>query len=426
MTVNKGLKSLVESTPNFSNQALENAINEIKAVDKDDGHQFILSQFAVDEAIRDNTVLTQTQKNDALETLYNAQPHLQIGRYLTDIIRHTNTILDGSIIPGNPDVVTGEDGQGTFSEILQLVQGLQHTIPAQFGLTAAEQSKDVNDHLGSLNNIFTTTDDSSAPVFTRLKRIMELIDTNSRTTSALNLAITNTAAANFAIQTFLAGVVADSTDFQTTLDNRINTAVGFYSTLQTRLSEIPGDPTTDLVAIREEINVQVALENTNITTLRSYTSTLTENSAYIGLADDPQLRNLMANVAQDPNWISYFNDFEANQSNLNPIYNTNTDSDKSAIIDQVLANSGLPDVLDPFDLEAVAAKAQRDDRIDTANYDRFTTEQKITKSCEQLGIITANRSITALSGRLLDNMNQHDRDEIARRLDLNESANTIS
>ena len=159
MTVNKGLKSIAESSPNFSNQALENAINDIKAVDKDDGHQFILSQFAVDEAIRDNTVLTQTQKNDALETLYNAQPHLQIGRYLTDIIRHTNTILDGSIIPGNPDVVTGEDGQGTFSEILQLVQGLQQTIPAQFGLTAAEQSKDVNDHLGSLNNIFTTTDD---------------------------------------------------------------------------------------------------------------------------------------------------------------------------------------------------------------------------------------------------------------------------
>ena len=65
MTVNKGLLSIVENEPNFSNQALENAVNEIKAVDKDDGHQFILSQFAVDEAIRDNTVLSQTQKNDA-------------------------------------------------------------------------------------------------------------------------------------------------------------------------------------------------------------------------------------------------------------------------------------------------------------------------------------------------------------------------
>ena len=426
MTVNKGLKSLVESTPNFSNQALENAINEIKAVDKDDGHQFILSQFAVDEAIRDNTVLTQTQKNDALETLYNAQPHLQIGRYLTDIIRHTNTILDGSIIPGNPDVVTGEDGQGTFSEILQLVQGLQQTIPAQFGLTAAEQSKDVNDHLGSLNNIFTTTDDSSAPVFTRLKRIMELIDTNSRTTSALNLAISNTATANFAIKTFLAGVVADSTDFQTTLDNRINTAVGFYSTLQTRLSEIPGDPTTDLVAIREEINVQVALENTNLTGILDYVSTLSDNIAFTSLAEDDTLRDLMANVAQNTNWQTYFTNYDQEKANSNPIYTTNTDSDKSSIIDQVLADSGLPDVTDPTDLEAVAAKAQRDTRIDTANYDRFNTERKIIKSCEQLGITTSNRTLSALSRTLLNNMNQHDRDEIARQLDLNESANTLT
>ena len=63
MTVNKGLKSIAESSPNFSNQALENAINEIKNVDKDDGYQFIKSQFDLDKAIHDNTVLTQTQKH---------------------------------------------------------------------------------------------------------------------------------------------------------------------------------------------------------------------------------------------------------------------------------------------------------------------------------------------------------------------------
>ena len=74
----------------------------------------------------------------------------------------------------------------------------------------------------------------------------------------------------------------------------------------------------------------------------------------------------------------------------------------------------------------MAAKAQRDTRIDTANYDRFTVEQQITKSCEQLGITTSNRTINALSGTLLNNMNQHDRDEIARQLDLNESADTLS
>ena len=92
----------------------------------------------------------------------------------------------------------------------------------------------------------------------------------------------------------------------------------------------------------------------------------------------------------------------------------------------MLTDSGLPDVTDATDFEAVANKAKRDSRIDTANFDRFTTEQIITKSCTQLGITTANRTIQSLSNTLLRNMNQHDRDEIARQLDLNESADTLS
>ena len=58
MAVNKGFKSLVESSPEFSNQNLENAINEIKNVDKDDGYLWIKSAFDMDTAIHDNTVLT--------------------------------------------------------------------------------------------------------------------------------------------------------------------------------------------------------------------------------------------------------------------------------------------------------------------------------------------------------------------------------
>ena len=96
------------------------------------------------------------------------------------------------------------------------------------------------------------------------------------------------------------------------------------------------------------------------------------------------------------------------------------------MIDKVLTDSGLPDVTDATDFEAVANKAKRDSRIDTANYDRFTVEQQLIKSCEQLGITTANRTIQSLSNTLLRNMNQHDRDEIARQLDLNESADTLS
>ena len=117
MAVNKGLKTILESSPNFSNQALENAINDIKAIDQDDGHQFILSQFLVDEAIRDNTVLTTSQKNDALEAIIAAQPHLQIGRILSDLVRHTASQIDGSMMTATDDV--SNPVSGTFLEMLQ-------------------------------------------------------------------------------------------------------------------------------------------------------------------------------------------------------------------------------------------------------------------------------------------------------------------
>ena len=426
MTINQGLLSLVNSSPNFSNQALENAINDIKSIDKDDGHQFILSQFNVDTAIRDNTILTTSQKNDALETLYAAQPHLHIGRYLNDVIRHTNTILDGSILP----VVAGTENfpQGTFLEILQLVQSIQTLIPQLYGVSASEKSRDVNDHLGSLNNMFIDTEDSSEPVFTRLKRIMQLIDTTSRanTVSGLNLAITNAAAGNLNLKTFLATLSDDSTDFQQSLDNMVNLAANKYSTLQTRLSEIAGDPTTDLVAIREEIITQVNLENSNVSGIRTYVETLSNNIGYTSLAEDNELRKLMARVSQTSEWRDYFENYETRKNNLNPVYNVGTDSDKITIIERVMLNRGLPDVTDYVNLDAVATKTKNDSRIDTKDFEKKTTEQIITAACNQLGITTANRSIYNQSRELLNKMNEYDKQLISDELDANQTANTIT
>ena len=423
MPIKKGLASLVNSTPEFSNQGLENAINEIKAIDKDDGHQFILSQFLLDEAIHDNTVLTTTQKNDALETLGNAQPHLQIGRYLKDVVRHTSTILDGTVVfLANPDT----EDTASFLEILSTVQAIQNLIPDLYGVPASEKSRDVNDHLGTLNNKFLETEDSAAPVFTRLKEIMQLIDTNSRNTSALNLAITNAATANLNLRTFLAGIVADSTDFQTTLDNRVNSVVTMFSTLQTRLSEISGDPTTDLVAIREEINTQVALEKSNLAGIRTYSQTLNDVFTYTSLADNEDTRLLMTRIAQNPNWIAYFRDYEENSAALNPVYELLPGETRSGAIDRLLADAGLPDVLDSVDLEAVADKAKRDPRIDTKNFDRLTVEQQITNACKQLGISVDNRTILNQSDSLLNNLNKHDRDRLEKALELNSETDTYS
>ena len=415
MAVNKGLLTLVENEPNFSNQALENAVDTLKV-------GWVIKSSDLDTAIQDNTVLTTSQKNDLKDDINNIA-HINLGRVLGDLIRHSATIIDGSIIPGDP-TITGtpeEQGQGSFLEILQAVQSIQVSIPELYGVPASEKSRGVNDHLGTLNNIFTTTDNSSAPVFTSLLESINFIVTaNLATETALETAYDD-------LKNFINGVVADSTDFQQTLDTFATAVATAHTNFNNAMAAEPYlTHRNNLIAQREKINVQVSLENSNITGIRNYLSSLSNNIAYTSLAEDDTLRQLMSTVAQNTNWQNYFNNYETEKANLNPIYTIDTDSDKSAVIDQVLADSGLPDVTDATDLAAVAAKAQRDSRIDTANYDRYTVEQQITKSCEQLGITTANRTIIALSGTLLRNMNQHDRDEIARQLDLNESANTLS
>jgi hypothetical protein len=413
MTVNKGLLSLVENEPNFSNQALENAVNTLKV-------GWVTKSFELDSVIASNGVLTTSQKNDLKDDINNVT-HLNLGRVLGDLIRHSATIIDGSIIPGDPDILTGDQGQGSFLEILQNVQTIQDSIPELYGVPASDKSRSVNDHLGTLNNIFTTTEDSSAPVFTSLLESINFIVTaDLATETALETAYDN-------LKNFINSVVADSTDFQETLDNFATAVATAHTNFNNALASEPYlTHRNNLIAQREKINVQVSLENSNITGLRTYVESLSNNLAFTSLAEDETLRQLMSKVAQNKQWQTYFENYENEKENLNPIYNTDTDSDKSAVIDQVLADSGLPDVTDATDLAAVAAKAQRDTRIDTANYDRYSVEQQITKSCEQLGITTANRTITALSGTLLRNMNQHDRDEIARQLDSNESANTLS
>ena len=410
MTVNKGLLSLVENTPNFSNQALENAVNTLKV-------GWVLKGSQLDSVIASNSVLTTSQKNDLKDTINNVT-HLNLGRTLGDLVRHTASIVDATIIPlDDADNPT----PATFLEVLQQVQTVQGLMPELYGVPASDKSRAVNDHLGTLNNIFTTTEDSSAPVFTALLESINFIVTaDLATETALETAYDN-------LKNFINGVVADSTDFQETLDNFATAVATAHTNLNNALANEPYlTHRNNLISQREKINVQVALENSNLVNIGTFIETLSNNISYSALAEDDTLRQLMSKVAQNKQWQTYFENYENEKENLNPIYTTDTDSDKSAVIDQVLADSGLPDVTDATDLAAVAAKAQRDTRIDTANYDRYTVEQQITKSCEQLGITTANRTITALSGTLLRNMNQHDRDEIARQLDLNESANTLS
>ena len=410
MTVNKGLLSLVENTPNFSNQAVENAVATLKL-------GWVEKSSTLDSLIESNPVLTVSQKSDLKDDINNVA-HINLGRLLGDLVRHTATIVDGSIIPLDDAV---NPTASTFLDILQSVQSVQGLIPDLYGVPASEKSRSVNDHLGTLNNMFTRTEDSTEPVFTTLLNSINFIITaDLATETSLETAYTN-------LINFINSVDADSTDFQNTLDNLATAVATAHTNLNNALANEPLlTHKNRLIEMREKITVQINLENSNLVGIDTYINTLTDNLSFASLGDDDELRGLMTRVAQNRNWQTYFENYNDEKANLNPIYTTDTDSDKSSVIDQILADSGLPDVTDGTDFEAVAGKARRDERVDTAGFDRLTDIQQIVEACKQLGITTQNRTQSSLSNTLLQNMNQHDRDEIARELDLNESADTLS
>ncbi len=410
MAVNKGLKSLAGTTPNFSNQGLENAVNELKI-------GWVIKGSQLDTAIQDNVVLTTSQKNDLKTTIHNIQ-YLNLGRVFGDLVRHTNTILDGTIVfLANPDTEDTAD----FLEILQTIQSIQTLIPNLYGVSAGELSRDVNDHLGTLNNKFLETEDSSAPVFTSLKESLDFITAaNLSEETALETAYDN-------LRNFINSVVADSTDFQQTLNTFASAVATAHTNFNNALASEPYlTKRTQLSTDQEKIEAQVSLETSNLSRIRDYVNGLTNHISFTSLAEDEQLRALMTRISQNADWANYFREYEKNSANINPIYSVGSDSDKTTIIDTILRDSGLPDVLDFVDLEAVANKAKKDSRIDTAGFDRFTVEQQITDACRQLDIKTANRSIYNQSESLLDNLNQRDRDLVANRLDLNQDAETLS
>ena len=94
MTINKGLTSLVNASPNFSNQALENAINDIKSVDKDDGYSWINSSIDVDTAIENNTVLhlfTNTDSHTEILMIIISENSNYIGKNPNEISLPNNS-----------------------------------------------------------------------------------------------------------------------------------------------------------------------------------------------------------------------------------------------------------------------------------------------------------------------------------------------
>jgi hypothetical protein len=414
VAIKKGLSTLVDISPNFSDQAIENAVDQIKV-------GWVIKSFELDALITANSVLPLSQKNDIKDTINNV-PYLNLGRLLGDLLRHTKSIIDGSILPITDAL---NPTPGTFEEILGSVQSLQGIIPLMNGGTAKDKSRSVNDHLGSLNNILLESDDGSTlPAMTMLKESVDfIVGFNLSDETALETAYDN-------LKAHINSLTDDSTDIEhrtpllTPLSNAVATAhTNFNNSLNTNTFLAKRD---QLGLAEIKIEKQVSLENANLVTIRDYIKSLIDVQNYAGMGSDDEMAELLSKVAQAPEWVNYYKTYKDNFASLNPIYDTTGIADKKALVDKIYTNSGLPDVQDPLDVIAVANKAQRDSRIDTAGFDRLNVDEIIIKSCQQLSISIADKEVYTLSELLLDNMNDEDRRQISQALDLNESADTLS
>ncbi len=414
MAIKKGLSTLVDISPNFSDQAIENAVDQIKV-------GWVIKSFELDALITANSVLPLSQKNDIKDTINNV-PYLNLGRLLGDLLRHTKSIIDGSILPITDAL---NPTPGTFEEILGSVQSLQGIIPLMNGGTAKDKSRSVNDHLGSLNNILLESDDGSTlPAMTMLKESVDfIVGFNLSNETALETAYDN-------LKAHINSLTDDSTDIEhrtpllTPLSNAVATAhTNFNNSLNTNTFLAKRD---QLQLAEIKIEKQVSLENANLVTIRDYIKSLIDVQNYAGMGSDDEMAELLSKVAQAPEWVNYYKTYKDNFASLNPIYDTTGTADKKTLVDTIYTNSGLPDVQDPLDIFAVANKAQRDSRIDTAGFDRLNVDEIIIKSCQQLNISIADKEVYTLSELLLENMNDEDRRQISQALDLNQSADTLS
>lgn len=412
MAVNKGLKTLSESSPNFSNAA---TLAKIQSLVEDSTTNFASKTFYLMAQMVQNEVLTVANKDSIIASL-ETQSYINIGMLLEDLNLHTQVLLSGAY--GEAEDSDVEDPP-TFVDHLNMVVDFESTIPSVFGVSADSLNKGINGHFGTLAG-------STDALLDRMKEDVDFITTQSlpqdtayqNAVQALSDYIeTLYDSTAFNAGTF-SGLLTDIETAATNFDTVLST--GIYAERKARLS-------ADKLALVAQIN----LEQNNIRTIVTYSNTLVDTTNYSSLAGNANANALLVRASQNANWKGYFQNYATNLSYDNPLYKAFDDSATQALIDGVLTTRGLPDVTDYVDLEAVAAKATRDKRLSSQlAYAGIITEPVakniIKKACQLLNLTVDNRDSYAQSKSLLENMTQYDRDTVQNELNLYNDVNTLS
>ena len=412
MAVNKGLKTLSESSPNFSNAS---TLAKIQSLVEDSTTNFASKTFYLMAQMVQNEVLTAANKDSIIASL-ETQSYINIGMLLEDLNLHTQVLLSGAY--GEAEDSDVEDPP-TFVDHLNMVVDFESTIPSLFGVSADSLNKGINGHFGTLAG-------STDALLDRMKEDVDFITTQSlpEDTAYQNAvqALSDYIETLYDSTAFNAGTFSGLlTDIETAAANFDTVlSTGIYAERKARLS-------ADKLALVAQIN----LEQNNIRTIVTYSNTLVDTTNYSSLAGNANASALLVRASQNPNWRGYFENYATNLSYDNPLYDAFDDSATQSLIDSVLTTRGLPDVTDYVDLEAVAAKATRDDRMSSQlAYAGFITEPVakdiIKKACQLLGLTVDNRDSYAQSKSLLENMTQYDRDTVQNELNSYNDVNTLS
>jgi hypothetical protein len=403
MSVSQGLTALANNNPSFSNQHIQNNIANATV-------SWIAKTKTIAYRTDISVVLTNSQKTDVYDTM-ESQSYLNIGRYFLDLDNHTYKILDGSLGETSENDTT----TATFLEHISLVDGIQGVYQSLYGTDADAAGKGIDDFFGSLRGTLDTT----------VKQI------GSAVQSISNFSLASQTAYETALQNFInfLDTLGDSTFFD---EGTFNTLLSAIQTTAATFDSALGASSFQnqkniLIANRSTIIEQLYIENFNLSSIRTYSNSLTSILTYRSFAGSSKINDIIAKSAQNSAWKDYFSNYETRFNQLNPLYDTVSNSSEEDVIDSALKLKNLPDVKNYLDTESVAKKALRDTRIKTRLGDSGKTiEQIIEGSCVLLGININGRDVYAQSKSLLENMNTFDRETVKYEISLHRLASTNS
>ena len=403
MSVAQGLKSLANNNPSFSNQHIQNNIANATVV-------WIAQTRTIAYRTDISVVLTNSQKTDVYDAM-ESQSYLNIGRYFLDLDNHTYKILDGSLGETNANDTT----TATFLEHLSLVDGIQGVYESLYGTDADAAGKGIDDFFGSLRGTLIASVEAVGNAVRHIN----------------NFSLASQTAYETALQNLInfLDTLGDSTFFNESTFNTLLSAIrAAAATLNSALGANSfQNQKNSLITNRSIIVEQIQKEKNNLGTIRTYSESLTSILTYRSFAGSSKINDIITKSAQNAAWKDYFGNYETRFSQINPLYDTASNSSEQEQINAALKRKNLPDVGTYLDTDSVAKKALRDTRLMTRLGDSGkNTDQIIKESCVLLSINITGKDVYAQSKSLLANMDKHDREIVKQEILLHRQASTNS